>query len=270
MDTDQTIIERFIELHTPEAVGILEKSSYSQIAAFIQNTSPEITLKIISHMNSYRAAKCIELIDFDLALALLEKLEFQLLELIIRQTDKKFRHKVLKKISPELGQKIRQKLQFSTNTVGAFMKLKVFTIPQQITIREAEIMLKKERKLVSPEIYITDKTGKLSGILKLHQLIMADEHDPVYTVMETKTPKFMADEPIQSVINHLFWLDYKAIPVVDAAGILIGSLHLEDIKKTSLRRDHEFNQQIIETGSALGELYRIGLTALLQSTGKFD
>ena len=270
MDTDKKIVAQFLNTHAPEAVFIIEKLEYEEIAALMSEISTDLAAKALSHMNSYKAAKTLELLDMRLAVAITEKIDILLLELILRQTEVKFQQELLEKISVERSGKIRQNLQYASHSVGAFMNTKVFSLQKDALIRDAEIHIRKEKALTTSDIYVTDEERKIAGILKLHDLMLAKAADKISDVMVIDIPTFLADDPIQPVINSIIWLDYKAVPVTDKSGLLIGSLQFEDIKKSKLKSDQEFNKQIIETGNALGELYRIGLTGLLQSAGKLD
>jgi magnesium transporter len=270
MDTDQIIIEKFLQTHTLEAVRIIEKLDYVEISAFLNDIPPDLAAKVIAQMNSYRASKCLELLDIHFAVEVLKGIDFLELESLIRQSDEGFRNTALEKLPPELSGKIRQKLKYAANSIGSLMNLKVFYLKQDITVKGTKEIIKKEKSLTLSEIYVTDMKGRLTGLIKVHDLIRANGAEQISSIMIKEIPKFFADEPVQQVLNHLVWAEYKAIPVVDNTGMLIGSLHFEDIKKASLKTDQEFNKQIIETGTALGELYLIGLTALLQSTGKLE
>lgn len=269
MDTDQIIIEKFISTHTSEAVRLIEKMDYNKIAVLLKEIPAQLAIKVLCQMNSYRAAKALEQVELGYAIKLCEKMDLVILESLIRQFDDRLKEKFLNNLSPEKAGKLRQKLMYSADTVGALMNPKVYFLLEDKSIKEAETIIKKSKELTTSEIYITNQQRQLTGILKLHDLLLAKGSERISTIMITKVPKFLADEPIEPVINNLVWTEYKAVPVVDKSGLLIGSLQFNDLKKFSINRNLE-HQQLMETGNALGELYRIGLTALLQSTGKFD
>ncbi len=266
MDTDRIIIENFIDKHPLEAVRILEKLRNTAIAALLKEIPENSAVKVLTWLNSYIAAKTLELLEPDQAARLVEQLDVAVIEPLIRQSSDTLKASLLQKIPPELSIRVRQKLKYSANSVGSLMNTKVFSLLSDLTIKEAERIVKSRKKLNSSEIYLVDKNKKVQGYIHLHDLLVANDESPVTLIMNREIPKFLADEPVQVVNNNLVWLQYKAVPVVDRTGKLIGTLQFEDVK--SSRRESE--QQIIETGNALAELYRIGLTGLLQSTGKIS
>ena len=270
METDQILIESFIASHTPEAVSLIEKMDYDETAILLKELPFQLATRVLSQMNSYRAAKALEKMELEFAAKLCEKMDLLFVELLIRQFDQTYREQLLNKLSSEKAERIRLKLRYSSDTVGALMNSKVYFLLKDKSVQEAEAIIKKSKELTTSEIYVTDREGKLAGILRLHELLLAKATEKISTIMVQDVPKFLVEESIEPVIKSLVWIDYKAVPVVDKSGLLIGSLQFDDIRKYSMKTDQEYNKQIIETGSALGELYRIGLTALLQSTVKFD
>lgn len=267
MNTDQQIIEKFINSHAPEATRIIEKLSYAEIAAFLTQVPPELAAKIIEHMNSYRASRSLEQADISLTVQILTKMDQLITELLIRQYQADFRNKLLEKMPKELSVKIRQKLKYAENTIGSIMSSKVFSIQHDLTVKEAEVIIKKEKELKLSEVYITNKQGRFEGIITLQDLVLAKGNKQIATILLKDIPKLPATDTFNiALIKDLPWVEYKAFPVVDKTGMLVGALHFEDIKMLSEKEG--FNREILETGNALGELFRIGITGLLQSTGR--
>jgi Mg/Co/Ni transporter MgtE len=106
------------------------------------------------------------------------------------------------------------------------------------------------------------------GNLPLTELFFADQTKQLAAIMRTDTSRIFADAPIKSLHNHPAWYDYLAIPVIDRSGRLIGILAVENYQKSNAEPDEGLSKEVLETSSALGELYRIGLTGFLQSISK--
>ena len=270
MDTDQIIIDKFIDTHPEEAVRIIEKLNYPEIAGFLIQSSSSLAAKVISVMNSYKASKSLEFLDVNFAVEILEKIDYLTLELLLRQCDPVFRKKLLEKMPSELSAKIRHKLKYPSSSVGSLMNMKVFSLPGNISVKEAEQLIRSENDLTSSVIFVTGRQGRLEGVINLHDLISAGEGVKISSILNKEIPSFFADDPIETLKNQKVWIGYKTIPVINRSGILVGSLQYEDMKKKNISIGKEFNKEIIETGNALGELYRIGLTGLLQSTGNIE
>ena len=115
-----------------------------------------------------------------------------------------------------------------------------------------------------------DEDGALAGMASIHSLLLANGTDQISAVMKTETPTFLANMPVESVKNHPAWHENRIIPVTDSSGKLVGNLTFEAAQRNNMETGREQAKSVMETGSALGELYLIGLTAFLQSVSKGD
>lgn len=269
-DTDLIIAEHFIHTDINEAVQVIEKLEYDDIADFILEIPLDLAIKVILHMTNYKVVKCLELLPLDFVVKLLGNIDLLSIELLLRQCDEEFRHTLLDNIAPNTAKKIRQKLKYEANSIGTYMKSKVFSLQKGLTANEAVELMKKERKLIASEIFVLDEKGRIEGIVKIAQLVLAEGTDPIASILTKEIPKCFANESIQTIVSHPAWGKYRALPVVEQSGALIGSLHFEDVSKANLKKDSERSNRVAKTGSALGELYWIGLTGLLQSVGKSE
>jgi CBS-domain-containing membrane protein len=86
--------------------------------------------------------------------------------------------------------------------------------------------------------------------------------------MKIKIAKISPDVQIKSILTHTAWSDYHYLPVVNKAGKLLGTLPHKTVIKASQETNTTADNEIQQTGGALGELYSIGLTGLLKSLGK--
>lgn len=143
-----------------------------------------------------------------------------------------------------------------------------FALHKEMTVKEALQIMKRTKDQIASTIGVVNADGLLEGTVSLHDLALARGSDLIAAVMKTDTPKFFGDLPVESINDHPGWYEYQALPVVDNTGKLIGILHREAAQNLKLAADHDLTKQVMETSTALGELYRIGLTAFLQSVSK--
>ena len=136
-----------------------------------------------------------------------------------------------------------------------------------LTVGEAIVVAKNEKERILSNIFVVDENGKSVGIIRFRDLLFAESSTLISLLMETKIPKFYADDSIESIKSHPGWHEFQSIPVIDRSETLIGTLDFRTIGEMQLNQGEQ-NNSILETSNALGELYRIGLTGLLQSVGK--
>ena len=268
MNTDEKILEVFIESHSLEATQIIEDLNDGEVAALIQELPVELATRVMNLMNKNKAARCIEAVDKKLAAELIERMDITSAELLLRQLDDQLRDSLLKKIPKKTASVISQKLTYPENSVGALMNPLVITFRENVTVNEAITKIKEQKLHISMYAYIVKSNNKLAGIIKLEDLLVADKDDKISSIMKKDVPILFADTLIEAVLLHPGWLEYYALPVVDRAEILVGTVKLETIRQITINSDQKNKKQAMQAGSALGELFRIGLTGLVRSAGK--
>lgn len=262
------MLEQFIRNHPMQATRITEGLEEEDISALIEGIPAELAVQLVNLMNVYKAAKCLRLIKPGLTAEILEKSDIQKTELLVRQADEDFRSDLLGRLSPKLSEALRQKLEYPAHSVGALMNPVGFLLQEDVSVQSAIEALKREKSRIASSVCVVNREGVLTGIIRLHDLLLADETDEIAAVMKTDMPNFFADWPVESIKSHPGWYDNRSIPVVDDSKRLIGMLNFETAQQYAAETGGELTRHVMETGNALGELYRIGLAAFLQSVSK--
>ncbi|MFP4159972.1 MAG: hypothetical protein ACLFQ9_01000 [Desulfobacterales bacterium] len=82
--------------------------------------------------------------------------------------------------------------------------------------------------------------------------------------MSREVTAVFADMTIENLQKHPAWFRYHALPVTDRRGRYLGVIEYETIKRYKLEnRGARRSSELLETGNALGELYALGVLAML-------
>lgn len=268
MNTDDILLTQFIERQPAQASQAFERMNRKELSGLIDSLPLELNLKLFNLLNPFKLAKCLPLIKPTLAQELVEQGQIQLTETLLRQTDSTYRNELLKKISPKRSAILTTKLKYAADTVGAFMNPAIVSLNKEVTVRETIEILNGDNESPTASIYIIDNVRKLEGVIGVHQLVYADQDSPLSSIMEIDVPKFFADTPIESILNHTGWFRHRAIPVVDQFGSLLGAISLASIQQNNRANKRDTSKHLADTGQALGELYLIGIKGLLESVTK--
>jgi len=267
MSPDQLVLEDFINKHPFAAAQALERLKDDDVAAFIQELTLEKSLTLLDLMNTDKAAKCFVLLPQQLHKTLLEDSSLSFAESLCRQIDEPFLENLLPLISPKKAIAIKQKLEQLPNTVGVLM-VPAIVVNKEMTVQDAVEIIKRNKENLESYLYVVDLQGIFEGAVKLKELLMADRDITLEELMITDIPRFLPETPIKNVLDHPAWYEYRYIPVIDQSEKLLGALPYRMTKETTYKASGQTTKEILETGSALGELYLVGLTGLLQSFGK--
>ncbi len=268
MDTDETILEAYIQKHGRAATQILEELESEEVANLFREIRVDLAARILEPMYTYKASRILESVDQTLAVKIIEHVDLKTTELILRQMEGSLCNSLLEDLPSEVSGPLRLKLKYPENTVGALMDPVLFTLRKSVKVGKALTLLKEHKQPVSPYVFVVNQDKSLHGLVNLQDLLMADKDVPLTNLANTGAPKLYDDVHFETVINFDSWLHYYALPVTDRSDVLVGSLKLEAIRRGSLKSEEVLDKQVIKAGAALGELYRIGLTGFLRSPGE--
>ena len=112
-------------------------------------------------------------------------------------------------------------------------------------------------------LYVLERDQTLAGVLTLRELLAAGEDAEVAALMQRDVVCLRMADSLASVLVHPAWLEFHTLPVLDGKDRFAGVL-----RHKTLRQLADLGQRpapIDQAGAALGELYRIGLSALVNS-----
>lgn len=267
MDPDHILADDFINRHPYQAAQVLEELQDVEVAEFIQELPTGNALTLLNFMDPFKTANCFALFPSDFCTTLFEESDLALAESIIRQLDEPMRLKILTALSPDRSNALKRKLEQMPNTVGMFM-VPIAAVKIDMLVSDAIVLIKKIKEGLGCYLSVVGSEGSLEGIVRLEKLLLADHSSPITSIMTTAIPKFYADMPLIGIVNHPAWYEYNSIPIVDGSERLLGALPYSRTQELKGKKEGQLTKDLLETSTALGELYRIGLTGVLQSVGK--
>lgn len=268
MNSDQILLEEFINNHTTDAARLIEQLKNEQISAFISKLPIELAVKLLKEMEDYSALRCIEILEIDLSAKIIERLPSVTTSSILRRMNAESRQKILEKIEPRISASLTEMLNHLDNTAGALMNAQISIIRDDQNVKEALDKIKKTKELLSSYVYVTDGDQKLRGVVKIEELIAAEPKELTANIMDTEIPRLFAEVEIQKILNHPGWADYHTLPVTDRSGVFLGALEQGMIRKVDTDKKRKMPRHAILASNALGELYRIGLSGIIYSTAE--
>lgn len=266
MDTDLIIVENFIQNHPIEVQQIISEYDTDEILELLKTLSTESSSVLLTKMDRFRAAACIEKADIETAVKLIEPLNPLYAALILRHVSDTSEESIMNGLSPERSNSIRQILNYHENTVGAYCDPNVFTLYEDLTIQQAVSEVKVNYHQVMSPIFVLSRDQRLVGYLDIKQLMVSDPAHLILSEMNTDPPKIDADIDIRTLSESRWSLNesFLVVPVVSNTGIFLGVLykHILSEKKTK-EEFSDYNAR--QTSIALGDLYQIGFGSIVQS-----
>ena len=160
---------------------------------------------------------------------------------------------------------LRTVLDYLEGTAGSLMDPRVFTLFEDGYAREAVKQLRKRPQHLIYYVYVLDRDQVFRGYTDLRELMLAAPNAQISSVMRTDMGQLSPRLNRAAILAHPDWHRFHALPIVDDKGVFLGALgyqtlrRLEQEEKQAPRGDSG-----AEAGTALAELYHIGVAGLLK------
>ena len=267
MNTNQTVLNDFIAKHPFAAAQVLESLPTEETAAYFETLTIAKSTTLLNFMDTKKAAECFLYLSPNKSKELLEKGDVPLIASILKNLNTSRRKKLLSTVSLERVSTINRQLEVLPNTIASIMETAI-VVTKKTTVSDILQLLKKDSGREEFYLYVVDLDGVFLGIVRPKELLLADENDLSEDLMLSEVQTFLKDIPTKSIALHPIWQEYQEVPILDSSGKLLGKITHRSLLKSAITPSKTSSSEIAETGSAIGELYRIGITGLLQGGGK--
>ena len=230
--------DKLARLHPVEIARLAEALSYhhgSEVVESLDDETAAETLeempaesqaRILGDMDEHRAADILEWMSPDEAADVLGDLPDDKAEELLGLME-----------DPEQAD-VAELLPYEDDTAGGLMTTEFVTLPRELSVNEA---LARLREMASTPnmiyyLYVVETEGlwKLSGVIALRSLILADPAAPLNEVMRVDFQRAHPDEPANEVAQRIAEYNLLALPVVDAAGDILGIITVDDAMEVLL------------------------------------
>src|SRR5699024_7495178 len=150
---------------------------------------------------------------------------------ILNELDKDKIASFLAIMDQEAAYEIKHLLHYEEKTAGSIMTTEFVAFYQDQTAEEAMQQLKK----IAPDaetiyyLYVLDASNRLSGVLSLRDLIVANEEVTIGEIMDEKVVSVSAGRDQEEVARMMRDYNFLAVPVVDFQNHLLGIITVDDI-----------------------------------------
>ena len=252
---------RFIRTHSLEASRVLERQPNDELSAFLARLPSDVAAVLFESMDVSMAARNLESMEPARAAAALSLVSAGRALLLVRATAEEARQSLLDEFPPDRRKHVERLLAFPEHTVGALMNPRMLTVVPELAVAEAIAQVRADPARASRYLYVVDRPGNLRGVVSLKQLLAGRDDAPVEEIMTRNVVFLRTDDSLASAAVHPAWLAYRMLPVLDDEGLFAGVLlraPRSEADATGLR-----GNPLDQAAFALGELYGIGLSALM-------
>lgn len=221
------------EMHPRDLADVVEAMPEERVAALFTALPPE------------RAADVMEYLDEDLRTQVLERMTAREAATIVVEMTPDDRADVLEELAEETAEEIllaippaerlitERLLSYEPESAGGLMTTDFLAVPANVTVDDALLrvraLARDGRQEAMYAIYVTDPSGRLSGVMSLRELLAAPEGTLVSDVAWEEVVSVEANADRADVARLTAEYDMVAVPVVDDDRHLVGVVTVDDV-----------------------------------------
>ena len=223
----------FMRSHPADAAQVLQSVPPSEAAALFAAAPVRVGALVLAAMLPSAAARSIDALDDERAMALLGALGAQPAVLVLRHVAEPRRSRLIAGLPTPVSLTSRLLLGYPEDSVGAWTDAQVVALPGET---RAGAALERVRNADDPaeRLFVVGPGQRLAGWLKLAVLLRAPAGAPLDTLME-RAEALAAQTPLASAASHPGWQRSTALAVVETDERLLGVLTSDALARASGR-----------------------------------
>ncbi|HEX2179627.1 MAG TPA: CBS domain-containing protein, partial [Actinomycetota bacterium] len=231
--TDATgrLVRRFLETHPVDAARVMDRFAGPLSAEVLEGLPADRVAPVVGAMSDHVAAECVAGLDAGLGAAVLDELDLDRTSALLRRMSEQGRDRLLDAMPEDQAAQLKRLLAFPVGSAGALMDPKVLSVPDSLSAGEALDRVRAAPQLAIYYLYLFDGSSRLSGVVNLRELMLADPKTPLRKMMATNVDRLSAVSDWKAILVHPGWIEYHALPVVDAADRFVGALRYETLRR---------------------------------------
>jgi magnesium transporter len=231
-ETTPIILQEYLELHAAD------------LADRLQRLEPEEARALLRQLPAAKAAAALTELDADRVADLLGAFESaQLAEIIeavapadaadlLLSLPPGVRRETLAKLPASSAESVRALLRYPEDTAGGIMSNRFIALGEAMSVEEVRELLRaraqEERTESIAYLYVTDAQQRLVGIVSMRDLVFRRAERRMNEIMNREVKFVRVDTDQEELARQFEHYHYLGLPVLDAAGKLMGVVKASD------------------------------------------
>ncbi|WP_146792295.1 magnesium transporter MgtE N-terminal domain-containing protein [Agrococcus baldri] len=212
--SDDRLADILEEMHEDRQVEILAALEDDRVADVLDQMEPDDAADLIGHMTAERGEALLDLMD------------------------------------PDEAQDVRMLLSFGADTAGGLMTTEPIILASDSTVAEALALMRRHEiaPALAAAICVTlppyeAPTGRFLGMVHFQRLLRYPPNERVGTLLDEQIEPVLVSDTAAEVTRQLAAYNLVSVPVVDAAGRLVGVVTIDDVLDHILPEDWRAQEQ---------------------------
>jgi len=239
-----------------DVAELLEGLDNEVAAVMFRLLKKEKAADVFSYLSAARGADMLDLFTAQQLSEVMSNLEPDERVALLEELPGHLTQRVLNSMRFDDRTLVQKLLGYPEESVGRLMTPRYVRVKKDWSIKKSMNQIRKFGHSVETVnvIYVVDEDEKLIDDLRLNQLILADPEDSVSTLMDESFEALYATDDQEEGVRLLSKYDRVAMPVINAEGILVGIVTVDDILDVAEEETTE-DMQLMAGMDALDNYY---------------
>jgi magnesium transporter len=219
------------ELHPADLAELISQVSHDEGAQFIKNLDVETAAEAISELEPDTQIAMLRDMDAEHVADIIEEMPPDAAADVLGGLPAERTQEILEHIEQEDAEDIQELLGHEEDTAGGLMTNEFIAYPESMTVREVIGRFKEDAPEIETVYYIyaMDEQGRLSGVVSLRELLLSGLEARLADIVERKLKTVGPEADGMRVAGIISKYNLVALPVVDAEGVLVGIVTVDDV-----------------------------------------
>ena len=224
--------DKLARLHPVEIARLAESLSFHQSAELVAALDDETAAETLEEMHEDNQARIIGDMDKERAADILEWMSPDEAADVLGDLPEATAADLLNRMEGEEKTDVAELLHYEDDTAGGLMTNEFITLPKGLTVGASLARLREmaETPNMIYYLYVVEREGswKLSGVIALRSLILADPAAPLEDVMREEYQHAHTDDSAKEVAQKIAEYNLLALPVLDDLDEIVGIVTVDD------------------------------------------
>ncbi len=236
--------DKLARLHPVEIARLADALSYHHGSEIVESLDDETAAETLEEMPAERQARILKDMDEERAADILEWMSPDEAADVLGDLPEEKAEELLGLMEDDEQAEVAELLPYEDDTAGGLMTTEFVTMPRELTVGAAFARLREMAETPNMIYYLyvveRENSWKLSGVIALRSLILADPSAPLDEVMRTEFQQALPEEPADEVAQRIAEYNLLALPVVDESGDILGIITVDDAMEILLPKNWRY------------------------------
>jgi magnesium transporter len=249
MNSLETLLRTFAELHPEDAARALESLDPGEATRLLKRLPLHVARRLLEKLSPHVAGTMLQGVGAERAAELLAALGPREASTLLQHLGDEVREVVLVGMPDRTAALLRELASYPEDTAGGMMEARVTALPLDVTVQGEIARLRRAPKETLYYMYVTDRAGKLVGVLSMRELLLASPRDSINQLIRRQVLSVPATLDREEVVALMRERGFLAVPVVDVEGRLLGVVKHDEALEAGQEEAFEDLQKIVGAGA---------------------